>query len=122
MGAVARRKYATPLELAGVDLTLHRLLHAFAWFAIATLAGWAMLFSSLGASDANLDGWIWSLQIASAICFPVLAACALAIMVRGWTRPRHWFARSWSALRAAGAVSVLWVTIVFHLIAFGANY
>jgi hypothetical protein len=122
IGAIARRRYDAALGLAGVDLTLHHMIHGLSWLALATLGGWMLLFQSLGASDANLDGWIWLLEIASAITFPVLAACALWTAGRSWTRSSAWSARIWSTLRAAGALSVLWVAVAFHLVSFGANY
>jgi hypothetical protein len=77
---------------------------------------------SLGATDANLDGWIWLLEITSAIGFTGLAACGLWIAGRCWARQATWSGRAWSTLRAAGALSILWVGIAFHLISFGANY
>ena len=122
MGAIARRSYGATLGLTGIDLALYRLIHGLSWLALATLGGWMLLFQSLGTTDASLDRWIWLLEIASAIGFAGLATCALWIACRSWTRPRTWFARAWSTLRVAGALSILWVAIAFHLISFGSNY
>jgi CubicO group peptidase (beta-lactamase class C family) len=122
IGAIARRKYGASLHLSGIDLTLHRLIHALAWLALATLGGWALLLTSLGKTESNLDGWIWLLEIASAVGFSALAACALWIACRSWLRPRTLLNRAWSALCVAGALSILWTAAAFHLISFGANY
>ncbi|WP_313804594.1 serine hydrolase domain-containing protein [Sphingobium sp.] len=121
-GAIARRRYGASLGLTGIDLTLHRLIHGLSWLALAILGGWMLLFQSLGATDASLDAWIWLLEITSAIGFAGLAACALWIAYRSWTRPGTWFARAWPTLRAAAALSILWVAVAFHLTSFGANY
>jgi hypothetical protein len=122
VGAIARRRYGASLNLSGIDLTLHRLIHALAWLALATLGGWTLLLNSLGKIESNLDGWIWFLEIASAVGFSALAACALWIACRSWLRPQSWLNRAWSALCVAGALSILWTAAAFHLISFGANY
>ncbi len=122
MGAIARRRYGATLGLTGIDFALDNLVHALSWLALATLGGWMLLFQSLGGTDASLDGWIWLQEIASAIAFLGLAACALWIAYRSWAHPTIWFARVWSTLRAGGALSILWVVVAFHLISFGTNY
>ena len=122
MGVIARRQYRANLSLTGIDLTLSRLTCGLSWLALAILGGWMLLFQSLGSTDASLDGWIWLLEIASAIGFAGLAICALWIAYRSWTGANAWLARTWSLLRAAGALSILWAAVAFHLISFGANY
>jgi hypothetical protein len=122
VGAIARRKYGVALDLKNIDLALYRLIHGLSWLALATLGGWMLLFQSLGSTDASLDGWIWLLEITSAIGLTGLAACSLSIAWRSWTHQATWFSRVWSTLRAAGALSILWVSLAFHLISFGANY
>ena len=121
-GAIARRRYGAPLGMMGVDLTLHRTIHILSWLALATLGGWMLFFGALGKTEASLDGWIWLLEIAGAIGFTSLAACAIWIACRSWMHKGTWIARIWSVLRAAGAVAILWVAVAFHLISFGANY
>jgi CubicO group peptidase (beta-lactamase class C family) len=122
MGTIARRRYGATLGLTGIDLALDILVHALSWLALATLGGWMLLFQSLGGTDASLDGWIWLQEIASAIGFTSLAACAVWIAFRSWMHPTTWSAQAWSTLRAAGALSILWVAVAFHLISYGTNY
>ncbi|MBY0509248.1 MAG: beta-lactamase family protein [Rhodospirillaceae bacterium] len=122
MGVIARRRYRATLSLTGIDLTLSRLTCGLSWLALAILGGWMLLFQSLGSTDASLDGWIWRLEIGSAVGFVGLAACAVWAAYRALTRPRAWSVRIWSALCAVGAISILWVAVAFHLVSFGANY
>jgi hypothetical protein len=121
IGVIARRRYGATLALTGINLALHRLIRGISWLGLATLAGWMLLFQSLG-NDTNLDGWIWLLEIASTIGFTGLAVCAVWIAYRTWTRPNAWAIRAGSALRAAVSLSILWVGVAFHLIAFGTSY
>jgi CubicO group peptidase (beta-lactamase class C family) len=121
-GAVVRRRYGAALGLGGGDLVLHRLIHGLAWLALATLGGWMLLIQSLASVESNLDGWIWLLEIASAIGFVGLAACALWMAGRSWRRPTGRLQRGWALLRAGAALSILWVAVAFHLIHFGAAY
>lgn len=121
IGAIARRRYGATIALSGRDLTLHRLIHGFAWLAMATLAGWMLLFQALE-GEANLDGWIWLLEITSAVGFVGLAALAFWVACRSWMHRRTWFARTWAILRTLGALSILWVAVAFHLISFGTKY
>ena len=120
--AIVRRRYGASLSLTGFDLALHRLVHGLAWLAFAILGGWALLLQSLAATEASLDAWIWLLEIVSAVGFVGLALCALLIAYRACATPHTWFARAWSIARAAGALSILWMALAFHLISFGVNY
>jgi len=121
-GAIVRRRYGASLSLSGAALTVHRLLHALAWLALGILGGWMLLFSTLEKSEANLDVWIWLLEIASAIGFVGLAVCALLRAYRAWTPQGRWWDKTWSSLRAVAALSILWVAVAFHLISFGTSY
>ena len=121
-GAIVRRRYGASLGLSGGDLAVHRLLHALAWLVLAVLGGWMLLFSILEKSEANLDLWIWLLEIAGAIGFVGLAVCTLLRSYRAWTPQGNWSGRAWSSLRAIGALSVLWVAVAFHLLSFGTSY
>jgi CubicO group peptidase (beta-lactamase class C family) len=121
-GAIVRWRYGASLSLSGADLIMHRLLPVFAWLASAALGGWMLLFSTLEGSEANLDLWIWLLEFTSVIGFVGLAVCAFLSACRAWTPQGNWAGRIWSSLRAAGALSVLWVAVAFHLISFGTNY
>ena len=119
--AIVRRRYGVSLGLSGGDLTLHLLVHGLSWLALAIFAGWLLVLTSL-MSDADLDIWIWLLEIVGAIGFVALMACAAAAAYRCWARPCNWLGRGWSTLRAVAALSILWVAVAFHLISFGANY
>jgi hypothetical protein len=47
------------------------------------------------------------LEIAGAVPFCGLAACALFASWRDWTRPKPWVVRVWSVVRVAGSLSIL---------------
>lgn len=121
IGAINRRRFGLATALNGLDLKSHRWVRGFSWLVLAAFCGWAWLFSSLG-SDTNLDVAIWLLEIAGTVGFAGLCGAALWNLQRAWRSNRGWFAKLWSLLLVLAALLILWITLSFHLISFGAKY
>lgn len=122
IGAAIRTFYGATFRLIGSDLILHRLTSGLSWVALGVIGGWMMLVQSIGSGKADFDGYIRLLEIASAVGSVSLVACAVFGVFRSWTAQGAWLGRIWSSLRAAAAVSILWVAVAFHIISFGVNY
>jgi hypothetical protein len=65
---------------------------------------------------------IWALQLLSLVVFVGAAAVAVWQAWVVWSGKRRWPARAWSVVLAVACVAVLYVALVFKLIAFDANY
>jgi CubicO group peptidase (beta-lactamase class C family) len=121
IGAISRRRFGVAMALVGPDLKSYRLVRGFCWLVVAAFGGWAWLFSSLG-SETNVDGAIWPLEIAGTVGYVGLLCAALWNLQRIWRDRRGWFAKLWSVLLVLAALFILWVTLSFHVISFGARY
>ena len=126
--ALVRRRYGAAFPLQGRAAVSHRLVRAGAAAAGVLMAAWlvtevVMLQTfSLG---PGLDPWILLLHILSVVVFPLaLAAAAWNVWVVWRTRPgwRGGFAKAWSLVLTAAALTLVWVALVYHLIGFGLAY
>jgi CubicO group peptidase (beta-lactamase class C family) len=127
LGAIVRRRYGVALSTQTSDGRLHRLVRGFSWLALAVIAGWALLFTSLertgdGLSGGLLDGVIWLLEIMGAIGFLGLLAAALWNLKASGSRHRGWLARLGRVVLALASVTLAWVAWEFHLISFGTHF
>jgi hypothetical protein len=93
---------------------------------LLALLGWVGLFSFINSSNAvvtsRLDPWVWLLHLASLLVFVGAAVIAVWYCRIVWAGGRRWPARVWSVVLAVSSVTVLWVALVFKLIAFNAHF
>jgi hypothetical protein len=86
---------------------------------------WAVVVSLIGGDklqSSTADILVWTVQLLSLIVFLGAAAIGVwnaMVVVRG---TRTWYAKTWAVLLALALLVVLWVALVFHLIAFDVNY
>jgi len=126
-GAIARRRYRVAFDLAGPDARALRVMRLAALAVLATLVGWVALVSlfgnSLAAFTERLDPWIRGLRLATLVLFAAALVAALWQARQVWRSPgRGRFARIWSVLQVAAALTLLYVVVVFKLAGFGTNY
>jgi hypothetical protein len=96
--------------LAAVTLTV-------AWLATVITA-----LKKLSLLSGSLDWWFWVLQLLSPI---VYVGAAVIGVWNAWVvlrSSRKWYAKLWAVLLAVAFVALLWVAIVYHLIAFRLQY
>jgi CubicO group peptidase (beta-lactamase class C family) len=124
--ALIRWRSAATFPLTGTEARAFRfvrlsILAVVALFVtfVLTLTTMTSDFSMLRAAN---DWWIWTLHILALVVFfgGLLVAAWNAVVV--WRGRRGWFAKLWSAVLLLSTVVVLWVAVVFQLIAFSANY
>jgi hypothetical protein len=124
--AIIRRSLGVAFPLTGPAARAYRLTRFAALATLVTLAGWVMTLTPIGSNlafySSRMDPWIWILHLASAIVFVGAAAIGLWNVWITWSTPRTWPSRMWSVVLAAGYGSVLWIAVVFKLIAFNTNY
>jgi CubicO group peptidase (beta-lactamase class C family) len=124
--ALIRRRYALAAPLAGTAARTQRLTRFAALATLVTLVAWvvtvAPLATNLFLSSARLDAWLWVLHSASLIVFTGAGVVALWNASATWTTRRSWSARLWSAILAVACLSILWVAVVFNLIAFTTSF
>jgi hypothetical protein len=93
---------------------------------LLALLGWFGLFSVINSSgpavSSRLDPWVWLLHLASLIAFIGAAVIAVWHCRVVWRGRRRWPARLWSVMLAVSSLTVLWVALVFKLIAFNVHF
>lgn len=126
VSALVRRHYGARYALAGRDAKAHRLVRIAAAAALVTFLAWgvtiAAMMSDFSLLSPGLDGWIWILKLLALVVFVGAAAIALwnaFVVVRSG---RGWLAKLWALVLAVACLAVLWVAIVYRLIAFGGGY
>jgi hypothetical protein len=82
----------------------------------------AMMLADLSLLSPNLDGWIWVLQIVSAVVLVAGAAIGIwnARVVLASQRRR--IAKLWAVVMALSFLAILWAALAYDLIAFDVNY
>jgi uncharacterized membrane protein HdeD (DUF308 family) len=90
------------------------------------VVGWAWLlrrmFSEVSALTSRSDPWLWLLQLLGLVVFAGAVAVALWHARVVWTGHRAWPTKLWSVVLGLATVTLLYVAVVFKLIAFDINY
>lgn len=126
VGAVVRRRLGVSFPPSGTSARAYRLTRLAALATLVIPGAWvatlAPIATNLAFYSSRIDWWIWTLHLTSAVVFLAAAAVGVWNVWITWTTPRGWGSRVWSAVLAMGYLAMLWVAVVFRLIAFNANY
>jgi hypothetical protein len=124
--ALVRRHYGVPYRLDGQDAKAHRWIRIAATAVVALSIAWAItvskMITELELLTADMDGWLWILQLLSFVVFIGAAALGVwnaMVVVRS---SRKWYAKTWAVVLALSLWVMLWIALAFHLIAFDVNY
>ena len=124
--AIARRRYKVAFPLTGRARVAHRWMRYAAIAVLLLLAGWTWqiqrMSSNVGALTSKSDPWLWILQLLGLVVFVGAAGVALWHARVAWAGKRPWTAKAWSAVLALASVSLLYIAVVFKLIAFDVNF
>jgi CubicO group peptidase (beta-lactamase class C family) len=124
--ALIRRRYRVPSPLTGRDAAAHRSMLLASAAVVLLIAGWAWqlrrMFSEVSALTSRSDPWLWTLQLLGLVVFVGAAAVALWHVRVVWTGKRAWSTRLWSLVLSLATLTLLYVAVVFKLIAFDINY
>jgi CubicO group peptidase (beta-lactamase class C family) len=126
LAALARRRYGATFPLQG------RARSAYRWVRIAVvgllllLAGWTWQIQRMSTEVAALtsksDPWLWLLQLLGLVVFLGAAGVALWNARLAWSGRRAWGSQLWSGLLVLATVTMLYIAVVFKLVAFDINY
>jgi CubicO group peptidase (beta-lactamase class C family) len=126
VAALVRRRYRAKFPLDGPEAVAHRRMRLAAAAVVVVLAAWTwtltQLLSELSALSTKTDPWLWILQLLSLVAFVGAAGVALWHARVVWAGKRGWTARAWSAVLVLACATLLYVAVVFRLIAFDVNY
>jgi CubicO group peptidase (beta-lactamase class C family) len=126
IAAIMRRRYRVPFPLQGRAAVAHRWIRIAALALLLVLGGWVWLVKWMSTSVAGLTSrgvpWVWMLHILTLVVFLGAAAVALWHARVVWAERRRWTSKAWSGLLAVAGVTLLYVALVFHLIAFNAHF
>jgi CubicO group peptidase (beta-lactamase class C family) len=124
--ALTRRHYRVAYPLAGEDARAHRWVRYAALAAVTLTVAWLTTvitaLEKLSLLSGSLDWWFWVLQLLSPIVY--VGAAAIGAW-NAWVvlkSARRWYAKLWAVLLAIAFLALLWVAIVYHLIAFDLQY
>jgi len=90
--------------------------------AVAAMGMVLMMLSSLDMLAPGNDGLIHMLRLLSLVVLPIGTAI---VVWNAWTvlrSGRRWPAKVWSVLLALSCLGILWVSIIFRVIGYSANY
>jgi CubicO group peptidase (beta-lactamase class C family) len=121
-GALLRRHYGTVLPLNGRDRTAYALVLSLCWLTIAAGIGWALVLGILLPSLSTTDWPIRLSRLVGDIAFLGLPIVAAWNFFLTWKRGSTLVANLSSALLLAAALTVLWVSIGFHLVGWSTRY
>ena len=126
IAALVRRRYRVPFPLDGRAALAHRWIRLAALAVLLLLAGWFWMIkrmtSEVAALTSKSDPWLWALQLLGLVVFVGAAAVALWNARIVWTGRRPWTSKLWSGVLAVAGVTLLYVAVVFKLIAFDVNW
>jgi CubicO group peptidase (beta-lactamase class C family) len=124
--ALTRRHYRVAYPLAGEDARAHRWVRYAALAAVTLTVAWLTTvitaLEKLSLLSGSLDWWFWMLQLLSPIVY--VGAAAIGVW-NAWVvlkSARRWYAKLWAVLLAIAFLALLWVALVYHLIAFDLQY
>ncbi len=121
-----RRRYQAQPSVSGQAFRLYRATRIMAGLDLALMIGWAV-FVSAAISSATLltsvsDPWLWLLHILSIVIFPGAFGIAVWNAWLAWRDGRGWTRKLWSALLVIATLTLLYIALLFHLIALSVNY
>ncbi len=123
--ALVRRKYKGDFGHQGRQLWTYRASRIAAWAILAVLLGWVLavqaLFGDLG-NEASMNAILVLLQLLSIIVWIGGFAVMLWYAYTVWRNRWRWPGKVWSILLVIAAGMVLYVGLVFKLIALTTNY
>jgi CubicO group peptidase (beta-lactamase class C family) len=126
IAAVVRRRYKVAFPLQGRAAKAHRWVRLAALAVLLLLVGWTwmikQMLSDVGALTSKSDPWLWMLQLLGLVVFVGAAGMALWNAWLAWSGRRRWTSRVWSSVLALACMTMLYVALVFKLIAFDINY
>jgi hypothetical protein len=124
--ALIRRRYGARYGLVDRDAKAHLWVRVAALTCLALSAGWGttitMMMSDFSLLSEKTDVWLWLLQLLS------LVALVFAAVIGAWNARvvlsgrRRWFVKLWAVLLALSFLVLLWVALVYDLIAFDVQY
>jgi hypothetical protein len=124
--AIARRRYRVAFPLSGRALVAHRWMRYAAIAVLLLLGGWMWqlkrMTSEVAALTSKSEPWLWTLQLLGLVIFVGAAGVALWHARIAWSGKRHWTAKAWSTVLAVATVGLLYIAVVFKLIAFDVNF
>jgi len=122
---LVRRKYKAALPVEGRQLWAYRSSRIASWAILAVLIGWiavlSLLFGDL-ATGASLDAILFGLQLLSILAFAGGFVVMLWYAYTAWTAKWRWPGKVWSLVLVAASGLVLYVAVVFKLVAMATNY
>ncbi|HEY7007182.1 MAG TPA: serine hydrolase domain-containing protein [Sphingomicrobium sp.] len=123
--ALVRRKFKGEFGYSGRQLWAYRSSRIAAWAILAVLLGWVVavqaLFADLG-NEASMNAILVLLQVLSIVVWIGGFAVMLWYAYTVWTNRWRWPGKVWSILLVIAAGMVLYVGLVFKLIALTTNY
>ncbi|HLO21458.1 MAG TPA: serine hydrolase domain-containing protein [Sphingomicrobium sp.] len=123
--ALVRRKYKGEFGHEGRQLWAYRSSRIAAWAILAVLLGWVLavqaLFGDLG-NEASMNAILVLLQLLSIIVWIGGFAVMLWYAYTVWRNRWRWPGKVWSILLVIAAGMVLYVGLVFKLVALTTNY
>jgi CubicO group peptidase (beta-lactamase class C family) len=126
VSALTRRHYRVAYPLAGDDARAHRWVRYAALAAVTLTVAWLTTvitaLEKLSLLSGSLDWWFWVLQILSPIVY--IGAAVIGVW-NAWVllrSSRKWYAKLWAVILAIALLTLLWIAIVYHLIAFDLQY
>jgi CubicO group peptidase (beta-lactamase class C family) len=126
LAALARRRYGATFPLQGRSRTAYRWVRIAVLGVLLLLCGWMWqiqrMSSSVSALTSKSDPWLWLLQLLGVVLFLGAAGVALWNARLAWSGRRSWPAKIWNGLLALATVTLLYIAVVFKLIAFDINY
>jgi CubicO group peptidase (beta-lactamase class C family) len=124
--AFVRRHYGARYGLTGLDAKAHRWVRTAAVAVLVLWVAWgvtiSMMLADFSLLSPDLDGWLWVLQILS------LSVLVAAVAIGAWNArvvlksERRRLAKLWAVVMALSFIAILWVALVYDLIAFDVNY
>jgi hypothetical protein len=124
--ALVRRRYGGTFALEGRQARAHRWVRIAALAAAAAVVAWgtavAAMISQLTLLSPSMDPVLWILHIVALVALVGGFLIGLLNVYVVWTGRRGWFAKLWSVVLALSFLVLLYVGLIYKLIAFNVNY
>ncbi|HSJ74635.1 MAG TPA: serine hydrolase domain-containing protein, partial [Gemmatimonadales bacterium] len=126
LAALARRRYGAAFPLQGRARSAYRWVRIAAAGLLLLLAGWTWqiqrMSTEVAALTSKCDPWLWLLQLLGFVVFLGAAGVALWNARLARSGRRSWGSQLWSGLLVLATVTLLYIAVVFKLVAFDINY